>query len=127
MGRTATVVLIAAVPALSVVLGMARCPVAHYLHVPCPGCGTTRAARALLHLDVPAALRANPVAPLTIVLLAAFFARVVWLVATDGTLARMSDGAIDRWLVRGLFAVMALQIVVWALRFFGLFGGPVPV
>ena len=36
------------------------CPIHEYLHVLCPGCGTTRALYALLHGRVAEALRLNP-------------------------------------------------------------------
>jgi hypothetical protein len=36
-----------------------ECPIYRYLHVECPGCGTTRALAALLHGDVAEALRWN--------------------------------------------------------------------
>jgi hypothetical protein len=37
-----------------------RCPIYTYLHLQCPGCGTTRALAALLHGDIGAALHYNP-------------------------------------------------------------------
>ena len=37
-----------------------RCPVYTYLHLQCPGCGTTRALAALLHGHLIDALRFNP-------------------------------------------------------------------
>lgn len=48
-----------------------QCPIHHYLHLDCPGCGTTRALAALLHAHVLAALHFNP---LTTVLLPIAFA-----------------------------------------------------
>lgn len=36
-----------------------QCPIHHYLHILCPGCGTTRALAALLHGDFAEALRLN--------------------------------------------------------------------
>ena len=41
----------------------ALCPFSFFTHLYCPGCGFTRAGRALLQLDLPAALGANPMAP----------------------------------------------------------------
>ena len=37
-----------------------QCPVYHYLHLLCPGCGGTRAVAALLHGQIVEALRLNP-------------------------------------------------------------------
>jgi len=50
-----------------------QCPIDRYLHLQCPGCGTTRAIAALLHGDFMEALRWNA---LTTLLLApaAFYA-----------------------------------------------------
>jgi len=36
-----------------------QCPIYRYLHIQCPGCGTTRALAALLHGNVTEALRLN--------------------------------------------------------------------
>ena len=36
-----------------------QCPIDHYLHLQCPGCGTTRALAALLHGHFMEALRLN--------------------------------------------------------------------
>lgn len=40
------------------------CPFSFFAHLYCPGCGATRALAALLHLDLPRALAANPCVPL---------------------------------------------------------------
>jgi hypothetical protein len=37
-----------------------RCPIFTYLHLQCPGCGTTRALAALLHGNLREALHYNP-------------------------------------------------------------------
>jgi len=36
-----------------------QCPIYRYLHIQCPGCGTTRALAALLHGNITEALRLN--------------------------------------------------------------------
>ncbi len=36
------------------------CPIYHYLHLQCPGCGTTRALAALLHGHIAEAFHLNP-------------------------------------------------------------------
>jgi hypothetical protein len=41
-----------------------QCPVYHYLHILCPGCGATRALAALLHGQIVEALRLNPLTTL---------------------------------------------------------------
>ncbi len=107
--------------------GLVRCPTALLFGIPCPGCGTTRAARALLSLDVAGALRIQPLAPLVLVAFALLAARGVWLVARDGHARALGEGRFGRALVRLLVVAAALEVVVWALRWFGMFGGPVAV
>ncbi|MEO6419848.1 MAG: DUF2752 domain-containing protein [Polyangiaceae bacterium] len=104
-----------------------RCPFAETFHVPCPGCGSTRAVRALLHLDFGAAVHFNPVAPLVFALIGLIATRGVYLLAREGSTQRLSEGRFGKFVFSGLFVAVAVEIVVWALRFFGLFGGPVPV
>jgi hypothetical protein len=41
-------------------------------------------------------------------------------------LQKLGDG-FGVWLTRALLIVAALETVLWACRFIGLFGGPVPV
>jgi hypothetical protein len=43
-----------------------RCPIYTYLHLQCPGCGTTRALAALLHGHISTALHLNPLTTLLI-------------------------------------------------------------
>lgn len=109
-----------------VLIGL-RCPFAETFHVPCPGCGSTRAVRALLHLDFAAAVHFNPVAPLVFGLIGLIAARGIFLLAREGSTQRLGEGRFGKFIFSGLFVAVSLEIVVWALRFFGLFGGPVPV
>jgi Protein of unknown function (DUF2752) len=109
-----------------VVLGVLRCPLALLFHVPCPMCGATRAVLALLALDPAAAMRLNPVAPFVVVFALGLAARGAYLHAAEGHTGRLLDGP-GKLLARALGAAFAAAIVVWALRFLGLFGGPCPV
>ena len=52
------------------------CPIHDYLHMDCPGCGTTRMAVALIHLDFYQAFRFNP---LIFILMPAMFVMVSYL------------------------------------------------
>lgn len=113
--------------ALVLLSGVINCPLAAIFHVPCPACGSTRAARAILAFDAVGALRANPVAPLAVALFFALGVRAVWLVFRDGSLRALGEGPVARLLVRLLLIAVALEIIVWAARFFGFLGGPVPV
>jgi Protein of unknown function (DUF2752) len=87
------------------------------LHVPCPACGLTRAVLAAARLDLLGAERLHP---LSLPLLAAFAATVALaFLAGDAAWKRAVP------VVTGVAGVALL--VVWVLRFAGLFGGPVPV
>lgn len=93
------------------------CPTRIVLGIPCPGCGLTRAGLAVAHLDFASAQHLSPLSvPLVVVtalmVLTAFVAR-------DGIWKRAVS------IVSVSFGVALL--VVWALRFAGFFGGPVPI
>ena len=107
--------------------GSVRCPVATVFHLPCPACGSTRAARALAHGHVLTALRYNPVAPVVLFLLVGLAARVLYLVARDGDAAALGEGRAGRALIGAFGMAIAAEIFIWSLRWFGLLGGPVPV
>lgn len=51
-----------------------QCPIYRYLHLKCPGCGTTRALAALLHGDIAEALRLNALTTLLMPFAAAYAA-----------------------------------------------------
>lgn len=84
--------------------------------VPCPACGLTRAGLRLLSLDPAGATRFQPLAIPLLLLFLAVVACAPWLDE-------------PRWkaLVNRSSAAAGVGLVaVWALRFLGLFGGPVP-
>ncbi len=118
-----------AIAALGVVLasGFVRCPFAALTHHPCPGCGSTRAVLALLSLDFVGALRFNPAAPLIALATSVVAAEGLWMVVRDGHAKKLGMGGASAWALRVLVAAVVLEVPIWALRFFGLFGGPVPV
>lgn len=100
------------------------CPLRTVFHVPCPTCGMTTATRALLRFDLAGALHQNPlalvvlpfVAVLASVELAGFVVTGEFGVATKKSAVRIAG-----------LAMCAALFVVWALRFFGAFGGPVKI
>ena len=104
------------------------CPFAALMSLPCPGCGLSRAARQLLAGDLQAALALHPLSPLVVPLVAA---GVLWgLSGTSGS--SMLHSAARARVVREIADIssvilVALLIGVWIARFFGAFGGPVPV
>ena len=107
--------------------GLVRCPFAAATHMPCPGCGSTRAVLALLHLHFGEALRFNPTAPIIAACIGVLIVEGLWMVVRDGHARDLAVTGAGRWAIRGIVVAVALQFPIWALRFFGLFGGPVPV
>lgn len=55
-----------------------QCPIFQYLHLQCPGCGTTRALAALLHGNVAAALRLNALTTLSLPFALGIATRSYW-------------------------------------------------
>lgn len=119
----------AGIAALAGVLGsgLIRCPFATVTHMPCPGCGSTRAVLALMHFHFGEALRFNPSAPIIAICVGALVVEGLWRVIRDGHAHDLAMRGPSRWALTGLVVAVALQVPIWALRFFGLFGGPVPV
>lgn len=118
--------------ALMLRFGLWRCPVAELFGVPCPGCGLTRAALALAVGDLERALGLHPLSPLVL----PWFALVAAGALVRGTARRagLEPGAAPRWvdgvaraLERAAPLLLVLLVGVWVARFFGAFGGPVPV
>ena len=107
--------------------GALRCPTAMLLHLPCPACGTTRAARLLLTGDVAGAFRMHPVAPIVIVVFGTMAIRALALVWREGHSRRLFEGRLGGLVVWLVVLSTGLELVLWTLRWFGMFGGPVPV
>jgi hypothetical protein len=96
------------------------------LHVPCPGCGTTRALALLARGDWGASLRLQPLA---VPMLGA--AGLVVLATVRTTLRsgapRLEGSRLGRWAVGVAASVYGAAVLLWGLRWLGLFGGPVAV
>jgi hypothetical protein len=90
--------------------GPTICPIALLTGVPCPGCGMTRAASALLRGDLTLALDYHPLIPLIAVLTVAGWAW--WLLRRTGRVKPMSN----RVLNLGLIGVGVSLVAVWLLR-----------
>ena len=125
LARTGVVAAIAAIALGVLVLPVRLCLVAALFHVPCPGCGLTRAAFAMARGDLGRALALHPMSLVLVPLLA--------VVVSAHALRYVQTGS--AWTARRLnatsevlLAAMALLLVaVWIARWFGWFGGPVPV
>jgi hypothetical protein len=103
-----------------VALGWIRCPMAALYHIPCPGCGMTRALRLLAAGDVGASLHMHPLAVPALV-------AGVAVTAAAAQPARPLVRGLTPLALRGAAVVYAATLVLWVLRWFGVLGGPVPV
>ncbi len=107
---------------LAYALRIPVCGLAALAHVPCPGCGLTRATIALFRGDLLGAFALNPLAPVVCPILVA----VVVVVATRFLMTgRMpSKLAPFAWIVG---VSLGGLVAVWTARWFGFFGGPLPL
>jgi Protein of unknown function (DUF2752) len=103
------------------------CAFAQLFHLPCPGCGSTRAVLALVQGDVHGLLRYNPLGPIMALLLGVLAAQAFVSMLFHGDFRAAGEGRIGLLVKRGIFVVAALEMLLWIARFAGAFGGPVPV
>jgi Protein of unknown function (DUF2752) len=107
--------------------GRSRCVAAALFHVPCPGCGMTRAARLLWAGDVLGSLRMHPLMVPAVAATASLALATVRLAYEEGSLMRLWSDRLARASLIGFAGVYGAVVVLWILRCAGLFGGPVPV
>jgi Protein of unknown function (DUF2752) len=100
--------------------------VAAITHRPCPGCGLTRATIALLRGRFREAVALQPLAPLVSPLVVGFFVYEAVVYVRWGRVRALQGAAATR-LTAAALVLWALLVAVWIARFFGAFGGPVPV
>jgi hypothetical protein len=99
------------------------CFMANALHVPCPGCGMTRATLALLRGDLALALALHPLSPVIApVTIGLFVTQALSYVRTGEP---FGTRRVPRTLERLAAFLVMLLFGVWLARFFGCFGGPV--
>lgn len=104
------------------------CPSAGMLGLPCPGCGLTRATLLLLQGEFSRAFALHPL----VIPLAPMYFGAVGLLGVDLLRGPSHTTPSAPWLTRrwvSIFGalVLAATVTLWVLRFFGYFGGPVPV
>lgn len=126
VSRVARVALIGAALLLIATSNVPLCMFARVTHHPCPGCGLTRATLALLHGNVGDALQFHPLSIIISPLVIGFVVYKSWLYIVKGRWWQI-DKRSGVWSTRASTALVIVTIAVWILRFFGLFGGPVPV
>jgi hypothetical protein len=99
--------------------------VATLLHVPCPGCGLTRATLAIARGDLARAFALHPLSLVVVPL-------VAWIAASHAlryvyTGSAWPDERPARATEILLAAMGMLLIALWIARMCGWFGGPVPI
>jgi hypothetical protein len=115
------------VTAVPLFVGHPRCTFARFLHYPCPGCGLTRAAHLFASGHVAESLAMHALLVPILASTTAFAACTVWLTWRDGTPFLLWKSRLGRASVWGAAAAHGGAVVLWALRAFGFFGGPVAV
>jgi hypothetical protein len=125
-GRAARLALAAGVIAAAIALEIPLCPFAIVTRHPCPGCGLTRATLALAGGHFHEALRFHPFVMIVSPIIILAFSYNAFTYVTKGRWAA-TEAAQGRW-ITGISIVLGVaMIAVWVARFFGAFGGPVPV
>ena len=127
IGRAALLAVVGLGASALLVHAPPQCPLAAHFHVPCPGCGLTRAARLLLADDVSASFRLQPLLVPLLAAMAALGAGLVVATLRTGHPGGLVEGRAGRATLAFALGVTVAAVVLWALRFAGLFGGPVSV
>jgi hypothetical protein len=105
---------------------MPICPTAALFHIPCPGCGLTRATFAALQGDFGDAFHFHPLVFIVTPIYLGVLGSLAWGYVRGGPGGIVSK----RWnqVVTGLALFLFFALFgVWLARFFGAFGGPVPL
>ena len=122
--KTAAILLVIALVMGS---GLVPCAFARVTHLPCPGCGSTRAVAALLRGDLTGVLHMNPLGPVMALVLGLLAVEAIVSVLKTGDARRVGSTRAGRFLTRAPVVITVLDVILWIARFFGAFGGPVPV
>lgn len=126
LGRAVRLFSVAAVVVAAFALGVPLCPFAILTRHPCPGCGLTRASVALLRGHLGEAAHFHPLVFVVTPVVAVAFAYNAFSYVRRGDWFA-SERLKGRWVNAAWILLGALMISLWIARFFGAFGGPVPV
>ncbi len=117
--------LVWAVSCTPLLFGVQRCTVATLFHVPCPGCGMTRALRLLAHGQTAESLRMHPLALPVLVAGSLLMLASVWAAVVTGMPFYLHKVRFGRAALAFAVLAYALATGLWAMRWLGYFGGPV--
>jgi hypothetical protein len=112
---------------LAFALELPLCPSAALLGIPCPGCGLTRATFAALDGRIGDALHLHPLVFLLTPLYVGFLVATAWSFVRGPAPIPQRPSAFGKIVGVVMGVALVLMIGVWVARFFGVFGGPVPV
>lgn len=125
-GRALRLGLVAAALGAALLFEVPLCPFAIITRHPCPGCGLTRATLALARGELHSALHFHPLSVIVSpIVIGAFLYNAIAYVRRGRWAA--AEAAQGRWITGLGIALGFAMIFVWIARFFGAFGGPVPV
>ena len=91
-----------------------------------PGCGLTRASIHMLHGDVHAAFHMHPLVFVVTPVIAVAFTYNAYAYVRRGQWFA-SEGLKAKWITAAWIVLGVAMMLLWIARFFGAFGGPVPV
>lgn len=98
------------------------CPTRNWLHIPCPGCGATRAILMAMRGDLGGAMHMHPLA-----IVAAVLMIPTAFIALRGIVQVGVPPPLPPMLRRMWYVFVGLLLVLWIARFAGYFGGPVSI
>jgi Protein of unknown function (DUF2752) len=124
--RAALAALVWIAAALPAALRWQQCGFVRMFHIPCPGCGMTRAVTLLMAGDWRGSLHMHPLALPVLAAGATFALATVWTTYVYGW-PMVHKSRLGRASLVGLGVAYAASIILWALRWLGCFGGPVSV
>lgn len=81
----------------------------------------------LLHGDLAGVFHYNPLGPVMALLLGVLGVQSLVSVLRHGDARGAGEGRVGTVVTRGIYVVVALELILWGARFLGAFGGPVPV